>query len=296
MTDLFRYSCRSWIVAAVLAVAPAWGQLGAVGSVTGSVGGDVGSTVGATTRGAVGESAGMAGTPGGVMARQSIFSSLNATQNAALSSQLTPLLGGSASVPAAAAGFRDDTEFMTAAHAAHNLNIPFERVKAETTGKKSMSLDAAVRKLRPDLDSKAAKDSVSLAQKQTARDIARASAAGSRDKVAARVSSDSRLAGRVGPLVPRGQSLGDAAAGFKNEDQFLSTLHAANDSGIAFAELKDRVTAGQSLGTAMHEMKPSMDANASASAAARAEAQGKEDRAGAKASASASVDARARVK
>ncbi|HVV45311.1 MAG TPA: hypothetical protein VHC72_08885, partial [Bryobacteraceae bacterium] len=265
MTNIF----QSWIVVGALAVSPVWGQLGAVGGVTSSVGGTVGSTVGATTRGAAGESAGVAGAPGGAAGRQNVFASLNATQNAALSSQLTPLLPASSSVPAGAAGFRDDMEFITAAHAAHNLNIPFEQLKAEMTGKKSMPLEAAVRKLRPELDSKAAKNGVSLARKQSERDIARASAAGSKDKVASRVTSDSRLAARVSPMVPRGQSLGDAAAGFKNEDQFLSTLHAANDNGIAFEELKDRVTAGQSLETAMHELKPSMDADASASAAAR---------------------------
>lgn len=296
MTTIFRCSCRSLSVAVALAAIPAWGQLGAVGSVTSSVGGGVGSTVGATTRGAVSESAGVAGAPGGQVARQSVFSSLNATQNAALSSQLSPLLPASTSAPAAAAGFHDDTEFITALHAAHNLNIPFERMKAETTGKKSMSIEAAVRKMRPDLDSRAARDSVSLAQRQAERDIARASAAGTKDKVASRVSSNSRLAARVNPLVPQGQSLGDAAAGFKNEDQFLATLHAANDNGIAFGELKDRVTAGQSLGTAMHELKPSMDADASGSAAARAEAKAKEDRAGVKASGSADVNARASVR
>ncbi len=292
MTDILRYTCRSLIAATALAVAPVWGQLGALGGVTGSVGG----TVGATAHGMAGESAGIAGAPGGMAGRQNVFSSFSATQNAALSSQLTPLLPASSSVPAAAAGFHDDAEFITAVHAAHNLNIPFEQMKAETTGKKSMSMEAAVRKLRPELDSRAAKDSVSLAKKQSERDIARASAAGTKDKVASRVSSDSRLAARVSPIAPRGQSLGDAAAGFKNEDQFLSTLHAANDNGIAFADLKDRVTAGQSLGTAMHELKPSMDANASASAAARAEAEGKDDRVSASASASASADARARVK
>lgn len=45
-----------------------------------------------------------------------------------------------------AVGFHDDMEFMTALHAAHDLNIPFEQLKAETTGKKRVSLDAAVRK------------------------------------------------------------------------------------------------------------------------------------------------------
>ncbi|HVY94628.1 MAG TPA: hypothetical protein VHA14_17825 [Bryobacteraceae bacterium] len=269
------------------ALVPAfWGQLGVVGGVT--------SSVGASAGGVAGESAGVAGAPGAAVARQNVFGSLNASQNAALSSQLAPLLPASSSVASssvasAAAGFHDDMEFMTALHAAHNLNIPFEQLKAETTGKHSMSLDAAVRKLRPDLDSKVVKENVALAGKQSERDIARASAAGRKDKVASRVTSDSRLAARVAPLVPQGQSLGDAAAGFKNEDEFLTTLHAANDSGIPFVELKDRVTAGQSLGVAMRGLKPAMGSDASASAAARAEGEAREDRVGVGASARASV-------
>ena len=179
MIHLFRYSW-SLSVAVVLAAGPAWGTTGSGGQRDWFGGRD-------RWRRRWRYDAWDGGRAADVAGRQSVFSSLNASQNAALSSQLTPLLAASSSMTAAAAGFHDDREFITAAHAAHNLNIPFDRVKAETTGRKSMSLDAAVRKLRPDLDSKAAKESVSLAQKQTARDIARASAAGTKDKVASRV-------------------------------------------------------------------------------------------------------------
>ena len=108
--------------------------------------------------------------------------------------------------------------------------------------------------------------------------MAQAASASSKDKVSSRVISNDRLAAHLNPLVPSGQTLSEAAAGFKNEDQFMATLHAANDNNIAFADLKDRVTAGQSLGTAMHELKPSMNSDASASAAAKAEAQAKNDK------------------
>jgi hypothetical protein len=108
------------------------------------------------------------------------------------------------------------------------------------------------------------------------------------------VTSDDRLAARLRPLVPPGKTLSDAAAGFKNEDQFMATMHAANDNGIAFSDLKDRVTAGQSLGAAIHDLKPSMDANASASAAASAEEQSRNDRVEASASANANAKLSAR--
>lgn len=284
MKQIFQYACRTSIVAAALVALPAWGQLG-----LGGAGGAVSTTVSGTTRAAISEPAAVTAPVGSIAGRQDVFSSLNATQNAVLSTQLSPLLPETTSVPAAAAGFHDDSAFLTTLHAAHNLNIPFEQLKAETTGRNSTSLNTAIRKLRPDLDSKAAKDGVSLAQRQSERDIARAQAAGTKDHVASRVTSDERLAAQVNPLVPKGQSLGDAAAGFKTEDQFLSTLHAANDNGIAFGDLKDRVTAGQSLSTAIHEMKPSMDANASASAAAQADAKAKNDKVRASASAQAQV-------
>jgi hypothetical protein len=217
--------------------------------------------------------------------------SAGVAQNAALSSRISPLLPGSTSLSAAAAGFHSDSDFVTTLHAAHNLGIPFDQVKARTTGKGSVSLDKAIRQLRPDLNGKSVKDSVALAQRQSNRDLLQAASETSetRDKVSTRVTSNDRLAARLNPLVPSGQTLSSAAAGFKNEDQFMATLHAANDNGIAFSELKDRVTAGQSLGTAIHGLKPEMDEKASASAAASAETQSKQDKVEGSAAASANA-------
>jgi len=264
-----------WIcITGICAVTSASAQLG---SVTGAVSGTVQSTTRATAT--------LPATPS-PGATHDVFSSTNIAQNAALSSQVSALVPSSSTLPAAASGFQSDSEFITALHAAHNLNVPFERLKADTTGKGSVSMEAAIRKLRPDLDSKTVKESLNLAQRQSERDIAQASA-GNKDKVSSRITSNDRLAAQLNPLVPQGQTLSQAAAGFKNEEQFMSTLHAANDNGIAFADLKDRVTAGQSLGAAMHDLKPSMDTNASASAAARAETQAKSDKVEASASASA---------
>lgn len=76
--------------------------------------------------------------------------------------------------------------------------------------------------------------------------------------VAKRVTGNERLAAQLSPLLPAGTTLASAAAGFKNEGQFIATLHVAKNLDVPFAELKDRVTAGQSLGAAIHDLKPAL--------------------------------------
>jgi hypothetical protein len=288
MTNTIKYLSSTCIVIAFAAL-PASAQLG-LGRATGSVTG----AVQRTATGTVSQPGAIAGA-GNVSGRvhgDTPEGALGVTQNAALSTRITPLLPASTSLPAAAAGFHSDSDFIETVHAAHNLNIPFEDLKAKTTGKGSVSLDSAIRKTRPDLDSKTVKDNVTLAQHQSSRDIEQAASAGASDRVSTRVTSDQRLAARLNPMVPSGQTLGQAAAGFKNEDQFMATLHAANDNHVDFADLKDRVTAGQSLGAAIHDMKPGMEQNASMAAAANAEAKTKNDKVEASASASAKVSAK----
>ena len=285
-----RYTNYFWpisiLAAATFTAIPASAQLG-LGRATGTVGGTVSGAVGGTVQTATSGPAVPAQNPA-----QNMEGSLRVTQNAALSTKIGPLLPSATTLPAAAAGFRSDSEFLATLHAAHNLNIPFEQLKEQTTGKGSVSLSAAIRKLRPDLDSKDLKDNLTLAQHQSERDMDQASSAATRDRVASHVTSNDRLAARLNPMVPSGQTLPEAAAGFRNEDQFMSTLHAANDNGLAFGDLKDRVTAGQSLSTAIHDMKPSMDANSSAAAAAKAETESKDDKVHASASASAKASVR----
>jgi len=210
--------------------------------------------------------------------------SLTVTHNAALATRIGPLLPGTTTLPAAAAGFRSDGEFIATLHAAHNLSIPFDRLKARTTGRDALSLGAAIQTLRPDPEGTSVRESVALAQRESERDIRQAASCATLDRVASRVASDDRLAARLNPLVPSGETLSEAAAGFRNEDQFLATLHAADDNTIDFGELKDRVTAGQSLAAAIHDLKPALNAGASASAAARARAESSNDRAAASAS------------
>jgi hypothetical protein len=79
---------------------------------------------------------------------------------------------------------------------------------------------------------------------------------------------------RLAALVPAGLTPQDACRGFKDLIECSAALHVAQNLNIPFADLKDRVTAGQSLGTAIHALKPKADSRREAQ---RAEEQARED-------------------
>jgi hypothetical protein len=244
---------------------PLWAQRGGgggnglglgrtVGGVTGGANGVAGGATGAAsetssaTVGARGQGRGLGESVGGAG---------SITNNAALSSRVQTLLPSGESISNAAAGFEDQGQFIAAAHAAHNLNIPFDQLKATMTGTSQSSLGKAIQKLRPDLDGKDVKENVKLAGQQSSRDIAQASSKG-KDRVATSIASDSKLAARLTGLLPPGTTLTQAAAGFKNQGQFIAALETSKNLGIPFADLQDRMTAGESLGAAIHGLKPAM--------------------------------------
>ena len=68
-----------------------------------------------------------------------------------------------------------------------------------------------------------------------------------------------KLADNVAKLLP-GTNVQDAASGFSNLGEFVSAAHVSNNLGIPFADLKTRLLAGDSLGTAIHALKPGVDA------------------------------------
>jgi len=222
---------------------------GATGVTRGATG--AGSENSSATVGARGQGRGMGETVGGGAA--------SITDNAALSSRVQTLLPGGETISNAAAGFENQGQFIAAAHAAHNLNIPFDQLKAQMTGTSQSSLGKAIQKLRPDLDGKDVKENVKLAGQQSSRDIAQASSKG-KDRVGTSIASDSKLSARLTALLPPGMTLTQAAAGFKNQGQFIAALEASKNLGIPFADLQDRVTAGESLGAAIHGLKPAMSA------------------------------------
>jgi len=149
-----------------LVSSPLWGQHGGgggglgigrvAGGATGAAGGGVTGAASGTLNGAASETSsarvGSRG-PGSGLA-ESIGGAASITDNAALATRVQTLLPNDETVSNAAAGFEDQGQFIAAAHAAHNLNIPFDQLKAHMTGSSQQSLGKAIQKLRPDLDGK----------------------------------------------------------------------------------------------------------------------------------------------
>ena len=109
-------------------VAPRVGQRGlgvGNGSLNGGARGGVNGTI-SQPRGQIDSPKGPAGRGLG----QSADGTLNVTRNPELSSRLQTLLPNGTTVAKAAAGFEDQGEFISAVHVAHNLNIPFDQLKA----------------------------------------------------------------------------------------------------------------------------------------------------------------------
>ena len=67
----------------------------------------------------------------------------------------------------AAAGFKNQGQFLAVLHASNNLNMSFEQLKARTTGSGSVSLGAAIKQLRPDMDDRKANDEAKKAEKES---------------------------------------------------------------------------------------------------------------------------------
>ncbi len=76
-----------------------------------------------------------------------------------------------------------------------------------------------------------------------------------------RIDANPQLMARLQPLVPSGMTLDQAAAGFKNQGQFIAALHASKNLNIPFDQLKAEMTGADhdSLGKAIHDLKPGAD-------------------------------------
>ena len=82
--------------------------------------------------------------------------------------------------------------------------------------------------------------------------------------VSAKIAGNPALAARLQPLLPSGMTLETAAAGFKNQGQFIAALHVSHNLNIPFTQLKTEMTGTDhdSLGQAIHELKPTVDSKA----------------------------------
>ena len=96
--------------------------------------------------------------------------------NTALAGRLQPLLPGT-NLQTAATGFKNLGQFVAAVHAAHNLKIPFDELKAKLTGPNAESLGHAIHDLDPNLSSQTVKSDTKTAERQAKQDLDEASEA-----------------------------------------------------------------------------------------------------------------------
>jgi len=89
--------------------------------------------------------------------------------------------------------------------------------------------------------------------------------------VSTRLASNTKLASKLQSLLPPGTNLQTAAQGFKNLGQFVAAVHVSKNLGIPFDQLKAKMVGppAESLGKAIHELKPSADAKAEAKKAGK---------------------------
>jgi hypothetical protein len=73
-----------------------------------------------------------------------------------------------------------------------------------------------------------------------------------------------KLSDNLGKLLPAGTDVQAAASGFKNLGEFVAAVHVSNNLGIPFADLKTKLLAGDSLGSAIQTLKPEADAQVEA--------------------------------
>jgi hypothetical protein len=95
-------------------------------------------------------------------------------KNPYLASTVKPLLPPRTSVTNAAAGFKKERDFIAALHLSKNLVIPFDDIKTRVTGHHRMSLNDAIRDIRPSISKNMAKEEVNKAERQAKDDESRA--------------------------------------------------------------------------------------------------------------------------
>jgi hypothetical protein len=91
--------------------------------------------------------------------------------NSTLAARAQVLLPTGTNLQTAVAGFESEHQFLLAEHVSHDLNIPFPQLKAKVTGADHVSLEQAVRVLRPDLSSSTIKSDLKLARQETRTDL-----------------------------------------------------------------------------------------------------------------------------
>jgi len=81
------------------------------------------------------------------------------------------------------------------------------------------------------------------------------------------LASNPKLSSKLQGFFPPSTNLSTAAAGFKSMGDFVAAAHVADNLGIPFDQLKGKIVGGETLGQAIHELKPDVDSRAEASRA-----------------------------
>jgi hypothetical protein len=86
----------------------------------------------------------------------------------------------------------------------------------------------------------------------------------SHGSLSAKLAKNTQLSAKLQSLLPPGTDLNAAAQGFKNLGQFVAAVHVSKDLGIPFDQLKAKLTGpnSESLGKAIQDLKPGVDAKA----------------------------------
>jgi len=94
--------------------------------------------------------------------------------------------------------------------------------------------------------------------------------------VSEKLTDNTKLANKLQSLLPTGTNLQMAAQGFKNLGQFVAAVHVSHNLGIPFDQLKTKMMGPpkESLGKAIHALKPDADAKTATSTATK---QAKQD-------------------
>jgi len=92
--------------------------------------------------------------------------------------------------------------------------------------------------------------------------------------VSQQLQQNTQLSSKLQGLQPAGTNLQTASSGFRNLGQFAAAVHVSHNLGIPFDQLKAKITGGESLGQAIHGLKPNVNAKEEAR---KAEKEAKED-------------------
>src|SRR5438094_577594 len=83
------------------------------------------------------------------------------------------------------------------------------------------------------------------------------------------LAQNTKLSESLAKFLPPGTNLEAAAQGFKNLGQFVAAVHVSHNLDIPFSDLKSKMMSGDSLGQAIRDLKPGVNAKDEAKKANR---------------------------